>query len=411
MIRKAPPVDPESVEIGRRAGMIRRRRGLSQDVVAGLAGISKQYVSMLEGGKRRFVRRGLLEDLAGALGCSVVDLTGEPYLAVDRATADALAAMPELAVALYEPTPTSDISARPVTRLVHAVAQANEHCEETRYALACRDLPALLTELAAHAATGNGDTRRAALAGLMEGCVVAFGATRHLGRTELAIQAAWRAQEAAGLLGDPALTGFATLIRASAFSRLGARRAAAGVLADAFAAIEPEVDPTGHDTQAAEACGVMHLLSAQLAARDGRADDADARIAEAAALASATGERNTLQWHFGPANVTAWSLSIAVETQRGPGVAERIDANLPQAASAGRRSRLHLDLARGYAQAEGARDAEAIRHLDTADRIAPQRIRNDPIARELVADLNQRARRRVWELDSLYNRFGMNTKR
>ncbi|MGH3906481.1 MAG: helix-turn-helix domain-containing protein, partial [Pseudonocardiaceae bacterium] len=83
------PVDSESVEIGRRVRLIRRRRGLSQDVVAGLAGISKAYVSMLEKGQRGFNRRGLIEDLAGALGCSVTDLTGEPYQPVDRDTADA----------------------------------------------------------------------------------------------------------------------------------------------------------------------------------------------------------------------------------------------------------------------------------------------------------------------------------
>jgi len=55
------------------------------------------------------------------------------------------------------------------------------------------------------------------------------------------------------------------------------------------------------------------------------------------------------------------------------------------------------------------RDAEAIRHLDTADRLAPIRIRNDPIARDLVLTLLRRARRSVWELDSLRNRFGIGT--
>jgi transcriptional regulator with XRE-family HTH domain len=47
--------------IGGRARMIRRRRGLSLDVMAGLAGIGKPYLSMLERGQRGFNRRGLLE--------------------------------------------------------------------------------------------------------------------------------------------------------------------------------------------------------------------------------------------------------------------------------------------------------------------------------------------------------------
>jgi hypothetical protein len=52
--------------------------GLSLETAAGLAGISKSYLSMLENGERRFSQRGLLEDLAMALGCSVTDLTGQP---------------------------------------------------------------------------------------------------------------------------------------------------------------------------------------------------------------------------------------------------------------------------------------------------------------------------------------------
>lgn len=88
----APKPRPEPSEIGLRARTIRRRRGLSLDVVAGMAGISKPYLSMLERGLRGFERRGLLEDLARALGCSVVDLTGQPYLPGDRDSAEALAA-------------------------------------------------------------------------------------------------------------------------------------------------------------------------------------------------------------------------------------------------------------------------------------------------------------------------------
>lgn len=66
-----------------------------------------------------------------------------------------------------------------------------------------------------------------------------------------------------------------------------------------------------------------------------------------------------------------------------------------------------FDFARLLAQEGGPRDGDAIRHLDMADRLAPQRIRNDPIARDLVVTLDRRAHRRAWELDSLRNRFGV----
>jgi hypothetical protein len=93
-------------------------------------------------------------------------------------------------------------------------------------------------------------------------------------------------------------------------------------------------------------------------------------------------------------------------------VAEQLDDDqlpcwLQLLRSADRRAGLHLDLARAWAQSGGDRDSAAVRHLDAADRIAPIRLRHDPIARELVAELDMLARRRVWELDSLRQRFGL----
>ncbi len=95
-------MEVDASEIGANARMIRHRRGLSLDVVAGFVGISKQYLSALERGRRGFNRRGLIEDLAEALGCSVADLTGQPYLAVDRGSADALAVIAEITPLLYD---------------------------------------------------------------------------------------------------------------------------------------------------------------------------------------------------------------------------------------------------------------------------------------------------------------------
>ncbi|MDQ3760787.1 MAG: helix-turn-helix transcriptional regulator [Actinomycetota bacterium] len=139
----------EARSIGARARMIRRRRGLSLDVVAGLAGITKGYLSMLERGQRGFNRRGLLDDLAPALGCSVADLTGQPYLPADRDTADAGAALPGIALAVYEYTldDPADLPARPVDELAAGVAQAHAYLDEARFSLAVRGLGTLLTEL------------------------------------------------------------------------------------------------------------------------------------------------------------------------------------------------------------------------------------------------------------------------
>jgi len=402
---------PEPVEIGARVRLIRRRRGLSLDVAAGLAGISKPYLSQLETGQRHFNRRGLLDDLATALSCSVVDLTGQPYLPVDRVTADALATLPGIATALYDTTldDVPDAPARPAAQLADLARKANIAVDESRYDLAGAHLSTALIELHISAVTGDTENRRAALAALTEACIAAAGTARQLGHLELAVQAARRGCEAARAAQDGALAGFAAMDHAGTLTRLGARRQSAAVLAGALAEVEPAAVPSAPSTSAAQARGMLHLGAAQLAAREGRADDAQRAIREAGELAERVGERNTLCFHFGPANVAAWSLAIAVELERGAAAAEKIDRSqwFDMLGSADRRAGLHLDLARGYAQAEGARDAEAIRHLDTADRVAPQRSRLDPIARDLVLALDQRAKRRVWELDSLKNRFGV----
>lgn len=408
----APKPRPEPSEIGRRARTIRRRRGLSLDAAAGLAGISKPYLSMLERGLRGFERRGLLEDLAQALGCSVVDLTGQPYLPGDRDSAEALASLPAISVALYDATldDVPDMPARSVDELARWAELANEHVANSRYSVAGRELGALLAELHVHAVTGDPDTQRAALAALIEACFVASGTARALGNPDLAVAAARRGEDAARRLGDPALQAFSAMTSTSALGRLGARHRAQRVAVGALAEVEQVADPTAVDTSAAEAAGMLHLSSAQMAAKDHHSDEANAHLDAALDLAERTGERNRLWFSFGPANVRAWSLSIAVELGEGPGRAEQIErtAGYDESLTTGdRRAALHFDLARAYGQAEGSRDTAALRHLDIADRIAPQRIRHDPVARELVHELDMRARLRAWELESLKNRLGM----
>ncbi|HKR51076.1 MAG TPA: hypothetical protein VJT72_16110, partial [Pseudonocardiaceae bacterium] len=131
---------------------------------------------------------------------------------------------------------------------------------------------------------------------------------------------------------------------------------------------------------------------------------------EASAIAARIGEHNGLRMHFGPTNVAVWRLGIGVELGEGGRAYEEATRTPLEVAALGsqeRSSALHFDLARALVQDGARRDAEAIRHLDTADRLSPTRLRNDPIARDLVRTVDRRAPRRTWELDSLCNRFGI----
>jgi transcriptional regulator with XRE-family HTH domain/tetratricopeptide (TPR) repeat protein len=68
------PANTAADEIGSRIRAIRLRRGLTQQVVAGLCGISAGYLSMLETGKRRVERYSLVTDLAVALQVAPAEL-------------------------------------------------------------------------------------------------------------------------------------------------------------------------------------------------------------------------------------------------------------------------------------------------------------------------------------------------
>ncbi len=403
----------DAVTIGARVRMIRRRRGLSLEVVAGLAGISAQYLSMLEHGKRGFNRRGLIEDLADALSCSVADLTGQPYLAPDRATLAGRVELPRISLALndYGPDEVPDLTPRSLDELVAWAERANEHRDQGRFSLAGRDLGTLLTELQAHALTAGAAERPRAVRALVQSCIVAGDVANRIdGNIDLSVAAARRGYDMACHYGDPALIGFTQWTWALQLIWLTARGRASRVLTAGIDELGRSARLNGEDTLSAQMLGFLHLAASQCAARGKRGDDARAHLAEAGQIAARIGEHNGLRMHFGPTNVAVWRLGIGIELGEGGRAYEhatRTPLDVAAFNSQERSSALHFDLARALVQDGAQRDAEAIRHLDTADRLAPTRIRNDPIARDLVFILDRRAPRKVWELNSLRNRFGI----
>jgi len=159
-------MDEGTGAIGARVRTIRRRRGLSLKVAADMAGISKSYLSMLESGQRSFTRRGLVENLAYALGCSPIDLTGLPVLAPDRRAMAAASAIPALTAALHDTTldDAPDMPTRPLAQLVDLADRANAAADEVRYeVISGSGLGELITELHVLAARGAEDERREAL--------------------------------------------------------------------------------------------------------------------------------------------------------------------------------------------------------------------------------------------------------
>ena len=75
---------------------------------------------------------GLIEGLADALGCSVADLTGQPYLVPDRATVEGRAALPGISLALNDlgPDDVPGVKPRSLDELVAWADSANEHRDQ-----------------------------------------------------------------------------------------------------------------------------------------------------------------------------------------------------------------------------------------------------------------------------------------
>ncbi|MBV9031371.1 MAG: helix-turn-helix domain-containing protein [Pseudonocardiales bacterium] len=401
----------EAVAIGARARMIRRRRGRSLTVVAGLAGITKQYLSQLELGQRGFNRRGLVEDLANALGCSVVDLLGQTYAQSDL-TESVVASLADIRIALndycLDEKPVA--SPRPLEALVSETDDASAHRDQAHYNSAGQNLSAVLLELQSHVHARKATDRQMALGALVDAWIIAAAVAKNFGYIDLSLAATQRGYDFAELHGGPGVLSFAHWYLAHGKMRAGARKQAAAMLIQGIDEFSPSVQLATSDTAVAQMVGLMHLTSAQTAGRSQLSDDAHSHLDEADQIARQVGERNALRRHFGPTNVAAWRVAVGVELNEGAQAyadATSLPINMQALGSSERTSALHLDFSRALAQEGGQRDWDAIRHLDAADRIAPQLIRPDPMARELFTTLDRRAPRRVWELDSLRNRFGI----
>jgi transcriptional regulator with XRE-family HTH domain len=390
--------------------MIRKRRGISLTAAAGLAGISPAYLSLLENGKRRFERRSLIDQIAEALGCSALDLTGEPYQPKDRRAVEAMSSIPDIELSLYDCAldDAPDEPVRPVEQLAELVQVAQRAQDESRTDVAGQGIGRIMTELQIIAAT-DGQARQQALALLAEASWIAYAVAKAVGHVDLALVAAQRGYEAAERLEDVALMAFVTWYRTTALQRVGARRRVTRILDQAIDQLEPVADPTTERPVMAELYGMLHLHAGLHAAKLGQGRLARDHLDEAFRVAERTGERNAFRMHFGPTNAALWRLAIGVELEEGAQAYEAFDAVdvttelLPPT----RLAAMHADLARALSQEGGSRDWEAIRHLDQADRIAPVRIRHDPVARELFASLDNRVRAKTWELKSLRHRFGL----
>lgn len=398
--------EDSAAPVGRRLREIRTWRGLSQKAVAELAGFSAGYVSLIESGGRPVDRRSTLEALAGALRVAPSELAGvAPGSDGDAGHTDAAPAVAALRLALAEAEmgESVDVPLRPWSEVARDLDQLNEMRPRADYSALGERLPELILDLHAHL---PGRHRSAALAGLVDCYSAAQALAKNLGVPDLAQVASRHVRDVTTALSGPQWAGLAAWSRAQAISSTARDRSWAVAVRGAED-IAGELD----EPNVAEVYGSLHLTAALAAITLGRADAAAAHVAEAAEIAARPdlpGDFGHLS--FGSGNVNVWCTMLAVEAGEGGKAVEIARAVDPTTlpVSPTRRAAWWIDIGRGMAMERRTR-ADAVEAFRTAEELAPQRVRANVFAREVVGDLLRRSRRDAGgrELRGMAYRMGL----
>ncbi|UQA93723.1 helix-turn-helix domain-containing protein [Streptomyces halobius] len=389
--------EEQARRIGERLRSARRQRGMSLRSLAGLAGVSVGYLSMVENGHRLLDRSSHISAFAEALQIAPSELTGQPFAPAGPHASAAHEAIPALRLALMGLTMATPPDRRPpeepVAVLAERVETANRLYHAAEYGTLAAGLPALLADLHSAAEAVEGPARHELLKLLADAyhpaCTLLL---KNLGYTDLAFIAVTRAAEAIAELDDPvywALSGFFhTHVLMSAGSPTQA-------LAQATAAANTlESHLTSPDAHAL--LGELHLISATSLTQDRqrpgntRADEVRGHLAEAADLAGRTGETRAWHLNFGPTNVGIHQVSLNTDLGLHGEAVTAGDGVHPEALDApGRQAAFHADLGRSLAHLRG-REAEAVTSLLAAEQVAPQRIHANAQVRNTVEYLTDR---------------------
>ncbi|MFF8786737.1 hypothetical protein [Streptomyces sp. NPDC015125] len=210
---------------------------------------------------------------------------------------------------------------------------------------------------------------------------------KYLGYPDLAYVAVTRAAEVIAELEDSQYSALSDFFTAHVLLAAGSPEQALAHTATAISVLERQ---RGGARALHALLGELHLISATAIARDKaragevRRLDVETHLTEAKRLAQFTGE--TWDWHlnFGLTNVGIHRVSLNAALGRHSAAVHAGDALNPEMITApGRRMAYHADLGKALAHLRG-REPDATRELLLAERVAPQRLRADPLARECV---------------------------
>jgi transcriptional regulator with XRE-family HTH domain len=377
--------------IGQRIASHRVRRGLTQDELAGLVGISLSMMKKIESGDRPVTRFSQLVLFAQVLKVKDLrELTGVPLALMPdgrrgHPSADAVySALMERGPDAGEPADLDELA-----RQIERTWQAWQTASAFRYDAVGQQLPGLIRQVQTTVSRLDGTERRQALRLASTLYQLTRTWTKRVGEYELSLVAADRAVSCALDADDPDLAGAAAWNLAMILSAQGKTEQSRAVIARAIAVLARRMDRPSMRRLAVY--GGLHLLGATEAARDDKAGEAHQLLDMAAAVAGTTGETNHFRMVFGPTNVALHRVSTAVELGRNREAltfAERIAVHAAPAVE--RRLTYHLDTARCYART--GNDVTAVHMLQRIYGESPEELRYSSLVRETLRQLKGRAK-------------------
>ncbi|MFD3996273.1 helix-turn-helix domain-containing protein [Streptomyces sp. NPDC058548] len=377
----------EQEAIGRR---IKRRRlglGMAQADLGSAIHKSQAWVSKVERGRIELDRAGLINAIAAALHCHPNDLISRPYLGSpsdEQWQPAAASILRELR--RYDLTPVFDGTPRSSPALWADMTRLHRLRDAAANVAILRNLPDLLREAHALADRSQGHEQEEAFGIYAVCCKFAHTSAHALGHAELVATACERAAWASRLSGDPVLPAVADWMRVWDMWATADWADAIALADKALAGIETEYERG--EPRAVRAWGSLQLRAAVSAARANNRADAEHRIGlarQAADRADADGgepfdDRHSLTFSSG--NVTIHGVSVALEMsdqRRALALNHQADPDQIEALPHSRQGHHRMDLARAYLW-DGDRH-RALTELRTAESLAPQLVRNHPIAR------------------------------
>ena len=311
----------KNLTIGERIRYYRTRRGMSQEVLAGLVARTEDWLSKVENNRIELDRLSVIRRLADALDVTIGDLVGEPTL-LDWTTDSGTRTVPALRNVLIDYRQVTPLLANPLVgngeprsldALQRDIGDVFDAYQASRYGYVTGRIPLVLSD-AMHAVRNVADTDQARAHGLLAlayQCAVAV--LTKLGETDLAWIASERGLAAAQQADNLLVLGSLFRSVTHALHATGRFRAAVQLTEAAASVLQPYLSPRADDGLLS-IYGSLFLTGAVAASR---AEDRQATtgfLAEAQDAANRLGRDANVMWTaFGPTNVVIHRVSTAME--------------------------------------------------------------------------------------------------